>query len=104
MFFLFIQSHSFVKFRFIILSYYQLSLLVSMIGKSAGVETTNILSSLRLRGYFIAQAEKPWYHIFDCKQTRSMTMTTKDFQQSSALRIFLSYFKPHRRLFFMDLS
>ena len=31
-------------------------------------------------------------------------MTTKDFQQSSALRIFLSYFKPHRRLFFMDLS
>ena len=30
-------------------------------------------------------------------------MTTKDFQQKSALRIFLSYFKPHRRLFFMDL-
>ena len=31
-------------------------------------------------------------------------MTTQDFQQKSALRIFLSYFRPHRRLFFMDLA
>ncbi|MCI8329146.1 MAG: ABC transporter ATP-binding protein [Oscillibacter sp.] len=31
-------------------------------------------------------------------------MTTQDFQQKSALRIFLSYFKPHRRLFVMDLA
>ena len=31
-------------------------------------------------------------------------MTTQDFQQKSALRIFLSYFKPHRKLFFMDLA
>ncbi len=31
-------------------------------------------------------------------------MTTKRFQESSALRIFLSYFKPHRRLFFLDLT
>jgi len=26
-------------------------------------------------------------------------MTTKEFQERSLLRIFLSYFKPHRRLF-----
>jgi ATP-binding cassette subfamily B protein len=31
-------------------------------------------------------------------------MTTKEFQERSALRIFLSYFRPHRRLFIMDLS
>ena len=31
-------------------------------------------------------------------------MTTRDFQQKSALQIFFSYFKPHRRLFFMDLA
>jgi len=31
-------------------------------------------------------------------------MTTQDFQQKSALQIFLSYFKPHRRLFVMDLT
>ena len=31
-------------------------------------------------------------------------MTTQDFQQSSPLRIFLSYFRPHRKLFFMDLG
>ena len=31
-------------------------------------------------------------------------MTTRDFRQKSALRIFLSYFRPHRRLFFMDLG
>ena len=30
-------------------------------------------------------------------------MTTKDFQQKSALQIFLSYFKPHKRLFIMDM-
>ena len=30
-------------------------------------------------------------------------MTTQDFQQSSALRIFLSYFKPHWRLFALDM-
>ena len=30
-------------------------------------------------------------------------MTTQDFQRKSALRIFLSYFRPHRRLFIMDL-
>ncbi len=31
------------------------------------------------------------------------TMTTKDFQMRSPLRIFLSYFAPHRRLFALDI-
>ena len=31
-------------------------------------------------------------------------MTTQEFQRRSALRIFLSYFRPHRRLFIMDLA
>ena len=31
-------------------------------------------------------------------------MTTQDFQRKSALQIFLSYFRPHRRLFMMDLA
>ena len=31
-------------------------------------------------------------------------MTTREFQEKSTLQIFLSYFKPHRRLFIMDLS
>ena len=31
-------------------------------------------------------------------------MTTKEFQEKSALQIFLSYFKPHKKLFFMDLA
>ena len=31
-------------------------------------------------------------------------MTTREFQQKSSLQIFLSYFRPHRKLFFMDLS
>lgn len=31
-------------------------------------------------------------------------MTTREFQQTSAFRIFLSYFRPHRKLFFLDLS
>lgn len=30
-------------------------------------------------------------------------MTTKDYRERSALRIFLSYFKPHRKLFFLDM-
>ena len=30
-------------------------------------------------------------------------MTTRQFQESSALRIFLSYFKPHRKLFILDM-
>ena len=30
-------------------------------------------------------------------------MTTKDYQERSALRIFLSYFKPHRGLFILDM-
>ncbi len=30
-------------------------------------------------------------------------MTTQEFQEKSAFRIFLSYFKPHRRLFILDL-
>ena len=30
-------------------------------------------------------------------------MTTRQFQESSALRIFLSYFKPHRGLFILDM-
>lgn len=30
-------------------------------------------------------------------------MTTREFQQKSSLQIFLSYFKPHRKLFIMDL-
>ena len=31
-------------------------------------------------------------------------MTTREFQQKSALAIFLSYFRPHRKLFLMDMS
>ncbi|WP_325228863.1 ABC transporter ATP-binding protein [Oscillibacter sp.] len=31
-------------------------------------------------------------------------MTTQEFQQKSPLRIFLSYFRPHRKLFAMDLG
>ena len=31
-------------------------------------------------------------------------MNTQDFQQKSALQIFLSYFRPHRKLFIMDLA
>ncbi len=31
-------------------------------------------------------------------------MTTRDFQRKSELQIFLSYFKPHRKLFFTDLA
>ena len=31
-------------------------------------------------------------------------MTTREFQEKSPLQIFLSYFKPHRKLFFMDLG
>ena len=30
-------------------------------------------------------------------------MTTREFQEKSALQIFLSYFKPHKKLFIMDL-
>ena len=30
-------------------------------------------------------------------------MTTREFQEKSALQIFLSYFKPHKRLFIMDM-
>lgn len=30
-------------------------------------------------------------------------MTTRDFQQKSSLEIFLSYFKPHKKLFLLDL-
>ena len=31
-------------------------------------------------------------------------MTTREFQEKSAFRIFLAYFRPHRGLFFMDLA
>ncbi len=31
-------------------------------------------------------------------------MTTREFQEQSTLQIFLSYFRPHRRLFLMDLG
>ena len=31
-------------------------------------------------------------------------MTTREFRQKSAFRIFLSYFKPHRKLFFLDMT
>ena len=31
-------------------------------------------------------------------------MTTKDYQRKSGLSIFLSFFKPHRKLFALDLS
>ena len=31
-------------------------------------------------------------------------MTTREFQEKTPLQIFLSYFKPHRKLFIMDLS
>ena len=31
-------------------------------------------------------------------------MKTADFQKRSLLRIFLSYFRPHRKLFALDLS
>ena len=30
-------------------------------------------------------------------------MTTRQFRETSALRIFLSYFRPHRRLFILDM-
>ena len=30
-------------------------------------------------------------------------MTTKEFQERSDLRIFLSYFKPHKKLFVLDM-
>ena len=32
------------------------------------------------------------------------TMTTKDFQTKRPLAIFLSYFRPHRRLFALDIT
>lgn len=31
-------------------------------------------------------------------------MTTKEFQKHSLPQIFVSYFKPHRRLFFLDIA
>jgi len=31
-------------------------------------------------------------------------MTTREFQEKSSLQIFLSYFRPHRKLFFLDLT
>ena len=31
-------------------------------------------------------------------------MTGKEFQERSLLQIFISYFKPHRRLFFLDIT
>ena len=31
-------------------------------------------------------------------------MTTKEFQERSDLRIFLSYFKPHKKLFVLDMD
>ncbi|MCI2057183.1 MAG: ABC transporter ATP-binding protein/permease [Oscillibacter sp.] len=31
-------------------------------------------------------------------------MTTREFQKKSTLQIFLSYFKPHRKLFFLDMT
>ena len=31
-------------------------------------------------------------------------MTAKDFQKKSLLSIFLSYFKPHLGLFFLDMA
>ena len=31
-------------------------------------------------------------------------MTTKEFQQASKLKIFVSYFKPHKKLFFLDIA
>ena len=31
-------------------------------------------------------------------------MTTREFQEKSALQMFLNYFKPHRKLFFLDLT
>ena len=37
-------------------------------------------------------------------QKRRHLMTTKDYQKKSGLSIFLSFFKPHRRLFALDLS
>ena len=30
-------------------------------------------------------------------------MTTRDYQERSTLQIFFSYFKPHRKLFIMDM-
>ena len=29
-------------------------------------------------------------------------MTVKDYREKSPLRIFLTYFKPHRKLFFLE--
>ena len=37
-------------------------------------------------------------------QKRRHLMTTKDYQKKSGLSIFLSFFKPHRKLFALDLS
>ena len=37
-------------------------------------------------------------------QKRRHLMTTKDYQRKSGLSIFLSFFKPHRKLFALDLS
>ena len=34
---------------------------------------------------------------------KESVMTTKQFQERSALRIFLSYFRPHQKLFFLDM-
>ena len=31
-------------------------------------------------------------------------MTTREFQERSGLRIFLSYFRPHRKLFLLDMA
>ena len=31
-------------------------------------------------------------------------MTTRDFQTRSPMRIFLSYFRPHRGLFLLDMT
>ena len=31
-------------------------------------------------------------------------MTTREFQEKSTLQIFLSYFKPHRKLFALDMT
>ena len=44
------------------------------------------------------------YTICSKKHQARHSITTKDYQTRSPLRIFLSYFKPHRRLFALDLS
>ena len=47
-----------------------------------------------------------WYNqkLEDYHQKRKRNMTTQDYRTRSPLRIFLSYFKPHWKLFSLDMG